>query len=147
MYVYCRVPALLFDAFRVCLNSMFLFSLLRFQLEITKQVCGDVAMIDFPVVALVLDGSCKASCSIFSFSVHTLVSFMCAKQHCRPRSIPGQNSWYSSCSAAAIASCPSSDLFALSSNDNPLRFKVHSRFFPWCHSLVRWSLSAVLFQS
>lgn len=67
MYVYCRVPALLFDAFRVCLNSMFLFSLLRFQLEITRQVCGDVAMIDFPVVALVLDGSCKASCSIFFF--------------------------------------------------------------------------------
>eukprot|EP00267_Zea_mays_P036347 XP_008672951.1 60S ribosomal protein L18A isoform X2 [Zea mays] len=28
-------------------------------LEITRQVCGDVAMIDFPVVALVLDGSCS----------------------------------------------------------------------------------------
>lgn len=71
----------------------------------------------------------------FSFSAHTLVSFMCAKQHCRPRSIPGQNSWYSSCSAAAIASCPSSDLFALLLMITPCASRFIVGFFlgaiPW----------------
>jgi len=47
---------------------MVLFSFLCFQLEIMKQVCEDIAMIDFPVVALVLAGSC-------SYSVSSLVPF------------------------------------------------------------------------
>lgn len=62
---------------------MFLFtllSLLCFQLEITKQVCGDTAMIDFPVAALVLGGSCKSHRrTIFLYLF--IVSFMCVKQH------------------------------------------------------------------
>jgi len=87
---------------------MLLFTLLSslcFQLEITKQVCGDTAMIDFPVAALVLAGSCKSSSSHhLSFSFHNSFIHVC-QTTLSFSLILGQNSWYSS--AAALALFPS----------------------------------------
>jgi hypothetical protein len=137
------IPVLLFSVFRVCLhpNPMFLSSLLCFQLEITKQVCEDIAMIDFPVVALVLDGSCKSSSLLHSCVSSSIVvqfdtwtEFMVQQLQC--------------CCYSFVSFLLFTLLLMINSSPSFLHsFKVHNRFLSWCHSLVHWSPSAVVFQS